>query len=136
MMWISGFLSILFSWVEFAWYFVIQTSHRKDEGELWRSRNSLVWHEMMCLIYLIANIAREILLFTWDKCFFHERCSSIEILRNLIDDSTQSLPIILFGVLLYYILFVQRIWMTPASKCALLNIHYYNIIIIQGDSID
>ena len=32
---------------------------------------------------------------------------------------------ILFGVLLYYILFVQRLWMAPASKGALLNIHYY-----------
>ena len=31
----------------------------------------------------------------------------------------------LFGVLLYYILFVQRLWMAPASKGALLNIHYY-----------
>ena len=31
----------------------------------------------------------------------------------------------LFGVLLYYILFVQRLWMASASKEALLNIHYY-----------
>ena len=34
----------------------------------------------------------------------------------------------LFGVLLYYILFVQRLWMAPASKGALLNIHYYYYI--------
>ena len=34
-------------------------------------------------------------------------------------------PSSLFGVLLYYILFVQRLWMAPASKGALLNIHYY-----------
>jgi len=32
---------------------------------------------------------------------------------------------IIFGVLLYYILFVQGLWMAPASKGALLNIHYY-----------
>ena len=31
----------------------------------------------------------------------------------------------LLGVFLYYILFVQRLWMAPASKGALLNIHYY-----------
>jgi len=31
----------------------------------------------------------------------------------------------LFGVLLYYILFVQRIWLAPARKGALLNIFYY-----------
>ena len=31
----------------------------------------------------------------------------------------------LFGVLLYYILCVQRLWTAPASKGALLNIHYY-----------
>ena len=31
----------------------------------------------------------------------------------------------IFGVLLCYILFVQRLWMAPASKGALLNIHYY-----------
>ena len=30
----------------------------------------------------------------------------------------------LFGILLYYILFVQCLWMAPASKGALLNIHY------------
>jgi len=29
------------------------------------------------------------------------------------------------GVLLYYIIFVQCLWMAPASKGALLNIHYY-----------
>ena len=32
---------------------------------------------------------------------------------------------LLFEVLLYYILFVQHLWMAPASKGALLNIHYY-----------
>jgi len=32
---------------------------------------------------------------------------------------------ILFGVLLDYKLFVQRLWMAPPSKDALLNIHYY-----------
>ena len=32
---------------------------------------------------------------------------------------------ILFGVLLYYILFVQCLWMAPGSKGALLSIHYY-----------
>ena len=32
---------------------------------------------------------------------------------------------ILFGVLLYYMLFVQSRRMAPASKGALLNIHYY-----------
>ena len=32
---------------------------------------------------------------------------------------------ILFGILLYYILFVQCLWMAPASKGALLNVHYY-----------
>ena len=37
---------------------------------------------------------------------------------------------ILFGVLLYYILFIQHLWMTPASKGALLNIQYYYYLII------
>ena len=32
---------------------------------------------------------------------------------------------ILFGVLLYYILFVQNLSMAPASNGTLLNIHYY-----------
>jgi len=42
----------------------------------------------------------------------------------------------LFGVLLYYILFVQRLWMAPASKGALLNIHYcyYYYIKYQGET--
>ena len=58
---------------------------------------SIAWDNMY-LTYLIANIARAILLFTWDKCFCHERCSSIEIPRNLIDDSTQLLPILFSGI--------------------------------------
>ena len=36
----------------------------------------------------------------------------------------------LFGVLLYYIVFVQRLWMAPASKGALLNIHYYYCLLL------
>ena len=32
---------------------------------------------------------------------------------------------ILCGVLLYYVVFVQHFSMAPASKGALLNIHYY-----------
>ena len=32
---------------------------------------------------------------------------------------------ILFGILLYYILFVQRLLLAPASKGALINMHYY-----------
>jgi len=46
----------------------------------------------------VADIAQAILLFTWDKCFSHERYSPIEIPRNVIYDSMQLLPILLRGI--------------------------------------
>jgi len=40
---------------------------------------------------------------------------------------------ILFRVLLYYILFVQCLWMAPGSKGALINTHYYSVFELGHD---
>ena len=86
-------------------------------GTYWLSRMwGVVWHPML------DNISIGLVVFiNLSDAFILLDYFALETYFYVTDMGS----ILLFGVLLYYILFVQHLWMAPASNGALINIYYY-----------